>query len=242
MLLIRPKKNYQEFFQNNGYVVLKNVVPKNLLQELPTRIDQLDCQPGDECHNIFRHKHVFNRNPWWLSWIDLPIVCDLAESVLGQDCHIIGQSAWRCSPGYHGCPCHIDYIPHTLTPEQTNVFCWPSFICTAHFFPHHLTEEIGPTKVIPGSHRFGGRYEQLDQYVSIFPEPGDCLFFRSDLLHGGGVNKSTESRYLLQVHYSQRWIAQRWAQPNWQWNSEILQSANPRQLRLLGQHPKSNYD
>ncbi|MEG4573639.1 phytanoyl-CoA dioxygenase family protein [Microcoleus sp. N3A4] len=49
------------------------------------------------------------------------------------------------------------------------------------------------------------------------PEPilckaGDVLFFRSELWHSGGKNTTVDrSRYMLQVHYSHRDIAQKFS-------------------------------
>lgn len=249
-MLLRPQ-DCKKFLEKNGYVILRNAVPLELLRQLIYRIDHLQLLPGDDGLPSLRYKHVFNRDPWWLSLIDLPKVMNVVEHVLGDTCHIIGNTAWKSVPGHLGSPCHIDYVPHPLTPEQSERFTWPCFILTAHIFPHSLTEELGPTRVIPGSHQLGGRYpEGFDGnywappgYVSVFPSPGSVLLFRSDLLHGGQPNRTIDqNRYLLQVHYSQRWIAQRFGGPSWQWNQATLAASTPQQLRLLGKHPRSNYD
>ena len=56
------------------------------------------------------------------------------------------------------------------------------------------------------------------------------------------ANKTADQiRYLLQVHYSHRMIAQKFSPWPWQYNPELLAIANDRQKRLLGKHPESNY-
>ena len=50
----------------------------------------------------------------------------------------------------------------------------------------------------------------------------------------GSHNKSQETRYLIQVHYSHRTIAQRFSPFPFAYNQELLARANERQLRLLG--------
>ena len=73
---------------------------------------------------------------------------------------------------------------------------------------------------------------------------GDVLFFRSDLWHSGSDNRTADQvRYLLQVHYGRREMAQHFAPfLGWQFNAEVLAACSPRQLRLLGDHRRGAYD
>ena len=53
----------------------------------------------------FLNKHinnVFNRDPIFLQYMDGTGVIDLAEAVHGDDCHIIGMTAWVTGPGRPG--------------------------------------------------------------------------------------------------------------------------------------------
>jgi ectoine hydroxylase-related dioxygenase (phytanoyl-CoA dioxygenase family) len=232
-------------FRRDGFVVLKKVVPRKFISEIIPRIDNMKWEEGDDWHPSYRYKNVFNRDHFWVNFIDLKPLADLAEEILGQNCHIIGETAWKSVQGHVGSPCHLDYVPHVLPKEVVALGHYhPAYIISAHIFPHTLTEELGPTKVIPGSHKWGGNFFSLDGYESVFPEPGDVLVFRSDLWHGGAPNQTADqSRYLLQVHYSQRWISQRFhPYLTWKWNEEILSKCNERQRRLLGGHKLSNYD
>lgn len=231
-------------FHRDGFVVLKKIIPRSWISEIVPRIDQMTFIEGDDWHPSYRYKNVFNRDPFWLRFIDVKPLADLAEAILGPTCHIIGETAWKSVQGHVGSPCHFDYCPAVLPNHIADQWTHPAYIISAHIFPHHLTEELGPTKVIAGSHRWGGNFRTIDNYVSVFPEPGDVLVFRSDLWHGGGPNQTTDqARYLLQVHYSQRWIAQRFhPYITWQWDQNILTQCNERQRRLLGDHTLSNYD
>ena len=49
---------------------------------------------------------------------------------------------------------------------------------------------------------------------------------------------------MLQVHYAMRMITQKYPPylNRFQFDSEILEMATERQLRLMGNHTKSNYD
>jgi hypothetical protein len=70
------------------------------------------------------------------------------------------------------------------------------------------------------------------------------LFFRSDLWHSGSDNRTpNEIRYLLQVHYGRREMAQHFAPYlTWRFNPDVLAAATRRQRRLLGDHSAGAYD
>jgi len=68
--------------------------------------------------------------------------------------------------------------------------------------------------------------------------------FRSELWHAGSDNRSAErSRYMLQVHYGRRMVAQKFSPYlRFQFNPAVLAAATPRQRRLLGDHAEAEYD
>ena len=73
---------------------------------------------------------------------------------------------------------------------------------------------------------------------------GDVVTFRCEVWHRGTSNRSNEDRYLLQVHYARRMIAQKFPPylNSFQFDPDIIARATPRQRRLLGDHTPSNYD
>jgi ectoine hydroxylase-related dioxygenase (phytanoyl-CoA dioxygenase family) len=77
----------------------------------------------------------------------------------------------------------------------------------------------------------------------VLCKAGDVLFFRSEIWHTGSENTSDRTRYLLQVHYSHRFIAQQFSPyMTFQFAPHILANASLRQRRLLGDHRKGAYD
>ena len=70
------------------------------------------------------------------------------------------------------------------------------------------------------------------------------LFFRSDVWHSGSENTTAnETRYLLQVHYGRREMAQHFSPyMTWQFNPDVLARCSRRQFRLLGDHRQGAYD
>ena len=237
----------------DGFALIPEVLPANQVQDLCKYIDSLSPIHWDQTGLIDHYKCVFNRNPFWLPFLDVAGIIDLAEAALGRDCHIIGQTAWRCHPGFVGVHIHADYLSAEIPEELASDprFEMPMQICTAHFYLNDITEELCPTKVIPGSHK-SGRYPQRRHEDSwngreaeaVLCKAGDVLFFRSDLWHSGSVNWTRgTSRYLLQVHYGRRMVAQKFSPYiDWKFNPEVIAACTPRQRRLLGDHAPAAYD
>ncbi len=189
-------------------------------------------------------QNAFNRDPLYLDFLDKPGVIELVEDVLGDDCHIIQMTQWNTGRREDQ-RMHTDWKPIFL-PDDVAIdprVKIPALIMTAHFYLDDMYEALGPTRIVPGSHRAGTKPERdQDEWngvreQSILCKVGDVIVFRSDVWHQGGANRTDQVRYLLQVHYANRWIAQRFPPfLSFQFDPEILSQATPRQRRLLGEH------
>lgn len=221
-----------------GYVLIPGVLEPLRIALLRCAIDDLQPLHWDYQGLLEHYKCVFNRNPLWLSFLDLPPLIDLAEAVLGQDCHVIGQTAWRSHPGYPGMELHLDYLPIEL-PDWIRArkdYSQPVQILTAQLYLCDIDESVGPTREGEDSWQGQGARD-------VLCHAGDALVFRSDLWHGGGANHSAAMRDMLQVHYGRRMVAQKFSPYlAWHFNPEVLEEATPRQRRLLGEHEESVYD
>nr|MBO2512012.1 dioxygenase [Gammaproteobacteria bacterium] len=237
----------------DGYVLIPGVLDTRQIAELRQAIDALRPIHWDYQGLVVDHyKCVFNRDPLWLPYLDLPGVIELAEAALGSDCHVIGQTAWRCHPGFIGADLHLDYLvmelPESLLADPQ--FRLPMQICTAHIYLDDIDADLCPTLVIPGSHR-AGRAPRPGETTwhgraaePVLCRAGDVLVFRSELWHAGSRNCSRERiRYLLQVHYGRRMVAQKFSPYlEFHFTPEVLAACTPRQRRLLGDHQAAEYD
>lgn len=236
----------------DGFVLLPAVLGRSQIVDLRRAIDALKPMHWDYSGVIDHYKCVFNRDPFWLPYLDVDGVIELAEAALGDDCHIIGQTAWRCHPGFVGAPLHLDYLMMELPPSLLldPAFDLPMQIFTAQFYLDDIDADLSPTRVIPGSHRAGrAPVAGETQWAGRSAQPvlcraGDVLVLRSELWHAGSDNRTVDrSRYLLQVHYGRRMMAQKFSPYlHWQFNPAVLAAATPRQRRLLGDHLEAEYD
>ncbi len=243
-----------EAIREDGFALVPGVLSPAEVAALRDATDRLRPFGLDHSTPAGDHyKCVFNRERVFLDQIDRPGIVDLAEKTMGGQCHIIGETAWRSHPGHDGWAPHADQI--WITVPESNFddpqFQLPIYVCTAHFYLSDIPDEAySPTYVIPGSHKSGrGIGWGADPNPTwhgrslepVFVKAGDVLFFRSEIWHSGSRNTSDTTRYLLQVHYSHRFISQKFSPWPFQYSPEILAAANERQLRLLGKHPESNY-
>lgn len=236
---------------DEGFLLIPGVLDEAQIGCLRHAIDGLTPLHWDYQGLLEHYKCVFNRDPLWLPFLDLAPLIDLAESCLGRDCHVIGQTAWRSHPGYQGMNLHLDHLPMAL-PEwvwSRADFHLPMQILTAQLYLTDIDETVGPTWVVPGSHR-AGRAPRADEQGwqgevarPVVCRAGDVLVFRSELWHAGGPNASDHARDMLQVHYGRRMVAQKFSPYlRWQFDPRVIAAATARQRRLLGDHAEAEYD
>ncbi|MDX1931478.1 MAG: phytanoyl-CoA dioxygenase family protein [Capsulimonadales bacterium] len=236
----------------DGFALCPGVLNAAEVQAVRDAIDRLQPFGFDRLGVTDHFKCVFNRDKVFLDLIDREPTVTLAEATMGEQCHIIGESAWRSYPGHNGWGPHTDRLfvqfPEEIVDDPR--FKLPIYQCTAHYYLDDLTLDLAPTWVIPGSHRSGrpvppgGDPEWNGRKLEpVLCKAGDMLFFRSEIWHTGSKNTSDRTRYLLQVHYSHRYITQQFSPYlRFQFAPHILEIANPRQRKLLGDHPPTAYD
>lgn len=236
----------------DGFVLLPGVLDSGQISTARHAIDQLEPLHWDYSGLLDQYKCVFNRDPLWLAFLDPSGIIELAEAALGPDCHLIGQTAWRCHPGFVGAALHLDYLvmelPASLLADPA--FELPMQICTAHIYLDDIDADLCPTWVIPGSHRAGrppavGESQWQGRGAQpVLCRAGDALMFRSELWHAGSRNLTLDrTRYLLQLHYGRRMVAQKFSPYlHWRFDPAVLAAATPRQRRLLGEHLEAEYD
>ncbi len=204
----------------------------------------------------FRHG-MLNRSPLSQKALGKRAILDVIEPLLGEDCHVIANTAWRNVEGHQGGAWHMDAGPHIPREEGVpwpETIPYPVFAIGMHLFLQDCPLEAGPTAVLPGSHR-SGRLPPRDAGLDLTFEgrpaslltakAGDAAFFVSDAWHRGTPAEPGHGRFFLQVHYARRDIAQRILM-----TSEVrhvtpeaaARAATERERTLIGLHEPYFYD
>ena len=247
--------------EHDGHTVLREVFDAGAVEALAAEIDQVfadgpvDARDRDE----FRYE-MLNRSALAQAAVGHARILDTIEPLLGDDCHVIANTAWRNPPGFAGGPWHCDAGPHVPRPHDVpwdERIPYPVFAIGAHILLSDCAEHDGPTAVVPGSNRSGRmapRGHLTDAQLSydgrapvlLTGNAGDVVLFVSDAWHRGTpAGPGGRGRFFLQVHYGRRDIAQRIHTTDHahQLSVEALgRAVTPRQRSLAGLHDPYFYD
>ncbi len=260
-----------EQLEREGYAVVRGVFSPGEVAALREEISAIfERDPPDERGArapedaaMFRYA-MLNRSAAAQAAVAHPGLLEVIEPLLGEDCHVIANTAWRNPaghPGSHGGQnWHIDAGPHVPLPDGVR---WPAeiphpvFAIGVHIYLQDCAIEDGPTGVLPGSH-LSGRAPPADRTFDddldyegrkvqpLITRAGDAGLFVSDVWHRRMPTRDGDhGRFFLQVHYGRRDIAQRLlptAQANHLSPEAIARAGTERERRVIGLHPPFFYD
>lgn len=250
--------------ETDGWVLLRGVLTPAEVDELVREIDEVFVTIAPERarddKEQFRYEMV-NRSAACQAVVGHPRILEAIEPLLGEDCHLIANTAWRNPPDFEGGPWHCDAGPHVPRPDDVpwdDRIPYPVFAVAAHVMLWDCDEPDGPTAVVPGSHR-SGRLAPFDRMedpdlsydgrppVHMICEAGDVVLFVSDAWHRGTpAQPDGRGRYFLQAHYGRRDIAQRLRTTdvaNQLSDAAVARAASDERARtLVGLHDAFFYD
>jgi hypothetical protein len=260
-----------EALQRDGYVILRGVFSADEVKALAEDIDRVfDELPPDERvpgkedghWEPFRYE-MLNRSAVVQRAIANPAILEVIEPLLGEDCHVIANTAWRQPPeenSHGGRFWHIDSGPHVPRPPGIpwdERIPYPVFAVAAHLTLQDCPIEAGPTGVLARSHTSGqpppaDRREddtlewEGQRAVPLVVDAGDVALFVSDVWHRRlPSGPGDPGRYFLQCHYGRRDIAQRLrptAEVNQLSPEAIERAESKRDKTLIGLHRPVFYD
>jgi ectoine hydroxylase-related dioxygenase (phytanoyl-CoA dioxygenase family) len=265
-----PAPEAAEHLQREGYVVLRGVFGPDEVEELAADILRVFADtpadiryPGLEEGRWEPYRYeMFNRSAAAQRAIGQRAILDVIEPLLGEDCHVIANTAWyqpAAESDHGGRYWHIDAGPHI--PRDPSIpwderIPYPVFAVAAHLFLWDCPLESGPTGVIPRSHTSGqpppsgtaGVDLEWDGHgvVPLVAEAGDVALFVSDVWHRRLPSGDGDpGRFFLQCHYGRRDLAQRLRtteQVNHVAPEALARATSTRDRTLLGLHRPGFYD
>lgn len=260
-----------EHLHTEGYVVLPAVLDPDEVAALRADIDRVfDELPPDvrstrkeaSSYQPFRYE-MLNRSAECQRVIGHPAILEVIEPLLGEDCHVIANTAWRQPPeesDHGGRYWHLDSGPHVPRPAGVpwdERIPYPVFAIATHIMLVDCPLEAGPTAVLRRSHLSGQPppFDRLSDddltYDDQRPLPltlaaGDVALFVSDLWHRRMPSGPGDpGRYFLQCHYGRRDLAQRLraTRDANQLSADAIERATTKRERtLIGLHEPFFYD
>jgi ectoine hydroxylase-related dioxygenase (phytanoyl-CoA dioxygenase family) len=260
-----------EFFHANGFIVIHNVLTPEMCESLRKDLDEALIKEVNKDYVKSKKimKRMFEHSRHNLNLFDLEPIVTFAEHLIGEangseysmhdgiinanTIHVIHNNSFKIPPntdGLAGNKWHQDDTPHILSLDGqplTNVRLNVLAFTANYYLTEVLSEENGPTQVIPVSHLFGkfcsgdiSGYE--DRIYSCLGAMGSVVCFNNQVWHRGSRNTSTITRYITQITYAKRLVGHKYYPfMNYQMPSHCYEDASPRLKQLLGFLPHGAY-
>jgi ectoine hydroxylase-related dioxygenase (phytanoyl-CoA dioxygenase family) len=194
---------------DQGYVLLEDAMGPRLLAELRARIHEILADEGERAGHEFKteeHAHrlanLVDKGDVFRRAIVLPDMLGYVRHVLGADIKLSSLNARSADPMSDvGQPLHVDMGG---VPDERGYW-----VCNTVWLLDDFTRDNGATRMIPGSHKWGTRPQDvLDDPLA--PHPGEVLLLgkagsiavmNSHLWHGGTANRTSAPRLAMHAFY-----------------------------------------
>jgi hypothetical protein len=183
-----------------------------LLAELRERLQSLYEDEGDRAGHEFRqepHAHrlanLVNKGDVFGRAITMPGLLERVRHVLGPDIKLSSLNARSADPhSSDGQPLHVDMA---ALPDERGYW-----VCNTVWLIDDFTPDNGATRVVPGSHRWGTRPQDVladpmaphpDEVLVLGPA-GSVAIMNSHLWHGGTANRTPAPRMAMHAFFCRR--------------------------------------
>lgn len=191
--------------ETHGFVVLPGLIPDDLRRNLLARVEQLFANEGHLAGSEFKQEpgsrrlaNLMSKGRIFESVISNDQVLKLIESVLGPGFKLSSLNARSVNP--HNAtvqPLHADMA---AIPDQQGFW-----VCNSVWMLTDFTEDNGPTRVIPGSHKWGRLpQDELKNVVDSHPDEvtvtgkaGTVAVMNAHAWHSGLANHTDQPRTAL---------------------------------------------
>ncbi len=188
--------------------------------------------------NTIRFSSLGRLTPAYFDLLDNPVYAGIADALLLPSCGsywVNTGQAMLIGPGEPAQLLHRDCDNWPQLCARLWPDC-PEVTVSAMIALDSVTETLGATRVIPGSHRWADYADcgAQEQSVPAELEPGDALVYSGRVVHGGGANR-TEDRWRLAMHLSflVGWLVPEESNPL-DYTTAELAGCSARVQRLLG--------
>jgi len=242
--------NEQKYiFDLQGYIVLKNVVPPEVVAACNKAMDRFEAMDSSEyseplCLGTPRTEqelyisNILEGDAAFRPLIDLLPVLDVIQTVSGSSFRLNHTYAiWRWGGGFTGLHMNgtpiIDKCQYRCHNEQII-----STLTKAVFPMRDAGPDDGCFAVIPGSHKsnfarpWGNHPNENPPLIPVPAQAGDCIIFTEALTHGSTVNISGNPRRTLYYCYSIGWMPD-WGSQGLHFSERAMEPLSESQREIL---------
>lgn len=248
-----PLDDMLDAFDRDGGLVVENMIERTTISAMASAFTEfaLDVAPGSADQgmgedgkefvgaNTIRFSSLGKISPAFFDLLENKTYAAIADALLlsqaGSYWVNTGQAMF-IGPGEPEQVLHRDANNWWQHIGPTWPDC-PEVTVSAMIALDEVTEDLGATRVVPGSHKWPtlkrwtkGGYETVPAEMS----PGDAFIYSGKVLHGGGANKTTDQwRKAMHLSFVVGWLTPEEASPL-DYTREELLTQSVRVQRLLG--------
>jgi ectoine hydroxylase-related dioxygenase (phytanoyl-CoA dioxygenase family) len=205
-------RDEQRQLDERGYVVLESFMNDELLAELRSRIVAVFNQEGEQAGREFRTEeharrlaNLVDKGEVFRRAIVLPELLEYVRHVLGADIKLSSLNARSADPHTGvGQPLHVDM---SAIPDERGYW-----VCNSVWMLDDFTIENGATRMVPGSHRWKQRPQDVladplaphPEEVLLTGSAGTIAVMNAHLWHGGTANRTSKPRLAMHAFYCRR--------------------------------------
>ncbi len=209
-----------------GYLILEDLMGDSLLDELRRRVEELFAEEGERAGSEFKMEpnsrrlaNLVDKGEVFERVIQTPAILECAECVLGPRFKLSSLNVRSADPGNGGAqPLHSD--SGAIRDDEGY------WVFNSVWMLDDFTEQNGPTRFIPGSHRWGTTpdreikdlYAPHPKEVLLTGRAGTVAVMNAHMWHGGTANRTSAPRRAMHSYYT------RWDKPQQQYQKRLLRA------------------
>lgn len=198
--------------RNHGYAIIEELVSGAVMDQVEAELKPyLDAVPYGENASTGlltrRTGALIARSPTARDLIMNELVLGAAADLLSHasSMHVSLTETIFLSPGSHAQFVHRDELAFDGYPFRNDYEVQISTLWAMSDY----TEEMGATRIVPGSHRLASnvKFEEADTVAAEMPR-GSVIIYSGKIYHGSGGNKSDRVRQAINIDYAAGWLRQ----------------------------------
>ncbi|HHL43362.1 MAG TPA: phytanoyl-CoA dioxygenase family protein [Hellea balneolensis] len=192
--------------QEQGYVMMKNLIPAKHCDQIKAELQPFLTHTGRNAFEGLKTQRIYstlNKTRICDDLVTHPRILSLLDRLFMRNYLLSQLQVINILPGEEAQLIHHDDgfypVPRPRAPlGAASIFAIDDF-----------TSTNGATRLIPGSHKWGGKTPGPgDKEIPAVMPKGSAIFYGGTLWHGGGANRSDTSRLAITAQYCEPWLRQ----------------------------------
>jgi ectoine hydroxylase-related dioxygenase (phytanoyl-CoA dioxygenase family) len=200
-----------EEFYDYGYVLIPNMLTRNHVESLVEALSGMTREISER--ERWATEREMLQDPQFYEVVTHPRLIGTVRRIIGDDVQNIDFLGVEQAP--HSGPVrgwHLDYpgLGRMRTDRVGGGVTPPGMACPLYL--QDMTDEVGPLRVIPGSHKWQRQVRSDEravpkQHELVFNIPaGSVVCMHGNLWHSGSRNDSDDWRRLFTINFAPWWM------------------------------------